>query len=192
MLSNLIAKQPEPVVFDPYKTRVIVLTWPDNALTTHAAQWLWRNWKEHSTNVICWSQKGFYDVVRCAAVDQFCLKAPKHIEQFVFMDRDMRPEQASDPVLTAPGDIVGCFYETGNPKAWASPTVIHMGLVRISRQVLETLAEERDEHNRPKPMFFFPRDVTNTKLGMCECAYFAQRAIAAGFSITRAGWCGHK
>jgi len=25
----------------------------------------------------------------------------------------------------------------------------------------------------------------------CECAYFANKVKQAGFTVTRAGWCGH-
>lgn len=178
--------------FNPASTRLIVLTWPDSAITTQAAAWIWNHWKKSPQNVLFHFQKGFYDVIRCIVIEKYCLSAPKEIDTFVFMDRDMRPDQAADPMLVTQGDVIGCQYPTGNDRAWAHPQTIHMGLVKVSRKVIEALDAERSLDGAPYPMFFFPREAKNRKLGSCECMYFARRAVKAGFTVGRAGWCGHK
>jgi hypothetical protein len=126
--------------FDPGKTRVIVLTWPDAAMTVEAMRWIWTHWKNHPQNIIAHCQKAPVDVVRCKAVEMYCLKAPPEIEQFIFMDRDMRPGQDSNPVLVTPGDVAACQYPTPRLCDWSDPRALHMGLVRFSRKVIETLA----------------------------------------------------
>jgi hypothetical protein len=160
-------------------------------MTVEAMRWIWTHWKDHPQNVIAHCQKAPVDVVRCKAVEMYCLKAPPEIEQFIFMDRDMRPGQDSNPVLVTPGDVAACQYPTPRLCDWSDPRALHMGLVRFSRKVVETLAAEKDKSGNPIPVFFFRRTPTNANLQSCECSWFAGRVMKAGFKIARAGTSGH-
>jgi hypothetical protein len=190
---NVVTEAPAvvtaPAGFDREKAAAVVLTWPDDALTTQAARWLWAHLRPDRVWTV--RSKGGIDVVRCRVVADLCLKAPLEIEEFVFMDRDMRPDAATEPFLQAAGDVVACEYPIPDMRAWGRPGAMHMGLVRVKRKVLEALAAERDAAGRPIPLFFFPRTADGTRVTACECAWFAERVRKAGFSIVRAGWCGH-
>jgi len=175
--------------FDRDKAAAVVLTWPDDALTTQAARWLWAHLRPDRIWTV--RAKGSVDVVRCRVVADMCLKAPAEVQEFIFMDRDMRPDGATEPFLQAAGDVVACLYPVPDMRTWGRPQAMHMGLVRVKRKVLETLAAERDAQGRPMPLFFFPRTPDGSQVTACECAWFAERVRKAGFTIVRAGWCGH-
>jgi hypothetical protein len=170
---------------------VVVFVWPDDSLTTQAADWLAAHFPRE--NIFRVLAKGPIDVVRANTALNVCLKMPPHVTEFLWMDRDMRPDPAgaTQPFLEADGDVVACEYPAHNPRAWAQPTALHLGLVRIKRLVFETLAAERDERGQPVPLFAFPRAADNTHVLGCECGWFAQRVLKAGLKIVRAGWCGH-
>lgn len=170
---------------------VVAFVWPDDSLTTQAADWLAAHFPRE--NVLRVLAKGPIDVVRSNAALNLCLKLPDRFTEFLWMDRDMRPDAqgAAEPFLAADGDVVACEYPVHNVRAWAGPDALHLGLVRIKRKVFETLAAERDERGQPIPLFAFPRTPDNTRVLGCECAWFAGRVLKAGFKIVRAGWCGH-
>ena len=175
--------------FDREQAAAIILTWPDESLTTQAARWLWAHLRPDRIWTV--RAKGGVDVVRCRVAADLCLKAPPEVQEFIFMDRDMRPDAAADPFLLAAGDVVACQYPVPDMRSWAGPGAMHMGLVRVRRKVLETLAAERDAQGQPIPLFFFPRTPNGSRITACECAWFAGRVRKAGHKIVRAGWCGH-
>lgn len=167
------------LAIDPRKTRAIVLTWPDHCLTWEAASWLYNILPPanilalHATDLTA---------ARNLSVRELVLKAPSELTDFIFMDRDMRPGAAAMRFLAAQGDVVGCEYPVPHMETWADPAAIHMGLVRVKRHVWERIAP---------PWFAFGHAVDGTAVTHCECAYFANKVKQAGFTITRAGWCGH-
>jgi len=164
---------------DPTKTRAIVLTWPDRSLTWEAAAWLYNTFPP--PNVIALCVRGITEA-RNTAVRELVLKAPEKITDFIFMDRDMRPGLATLPFLQADGDIVACEYPLADMRAWADPTALHMGLVRVKRKVFEAVEA---------PWFLFEYSPDGARRAKCECAYFRDKALAAGFGLVRAGWCDH-
>jgi hypothetical protein len=94
------------------------------------------------------------------------------------------PAPAALPFLAVEGyDLVGCAYDDGNLPSWAEPDVIHCGLFRVSRRLVDTL---------PLPWFSWGYSADGADLTACECSEFQRRVKAAGFRITRAGWCGHR
>ena len=163
----------------PEKIMAIVFTWPDHAVTWEAAAWLYNllppgnifsiRGKDHQT-------------IRNEAVVRMVLTAPPEIEQVVLMDRDMRPDGASVPVLQVPGDVAGCLYPIPDMRGWAQPDAIHLGLVRVARKVFEAL---------DPPWFMRTYSKDATAWAQCECGSFAAKAREAGFSVARAGWCDH-
>ena len=163
----------------PEATRAIVLTWPDHALTWEGAAWLYHLLPPE--NIIGFCGRNLV-VARNAVVKELCLKAPPEITDFILMDRDMRPGQAALPMLQAEGDVVGCTYPIPHMAGWADPAMIHLGLVRIRRKVFEALQP---------PWFLFGYTEDGAGLGLCECGYFRDKVLEAGFTVTRAGWCDH-
>jgi len=172
------AKRPK-LAIDPAKTRAIVLTWPDHGLTWEAAAWLYNIFPPANITALCW--QGLTEA-RNLSVRKLVLEAPPEITDFVFMDRDMRPGAKAIPVLQADADVVGCTYPVPHMECWADPTAIHMGLVRIRRRVFEKIGP---------PWFMFAYTADGTGRAKCECGYFRDKVIEAGFKIVRAGWCGH-
>jgi len=69
-----------------------------------------------------------------------------------------------------------------NNKVWNDPQAMHCGLWRCSRRVLETI--------RP-PWFQRVLAPDGTRQKRCVCLHFRDKARAAGFTVVRAGWCGH-
>ena len=163
----------------PESTRLIIFAWPDNSLTAELAAWS-----------RLFPAENIFTVVRmeiCAArnwaVREYCRAAPKEFDTFIFVDRDMRPGPAALPFLAVEGfDLVGCAYDDGNLPSWAEPDAIHCGLFRVSRRLVDTL---------PLPWFTWGYSADGADLTACECSEFQRRVKAAGFRITRAGWCGH-
>jgi len=69
------------------------------------------------------------------------------VYEFFLADQDMRPDERTDPILSAVEDVVGCHYpgRRGPAEArWSDPTAIHMGMVRVSRAALAMLAAEHN------------------------------------------------
>ena len=164
---------------DPRKTRVIVLTWPDHAITWEAAAWLYNIFPPENVLALCATD---LTAARNLSVRELVLKAPPEITDFILMDRDMRPGAATMPFLAAEGDVVGCEYPVPHMETWADPSAIHMGLVRVKRHVFERVNP---------PWFAFGHSPDGTAVSHCECAYFQQKVKQAGFKVVRAGWCGH-
>ena len=167
------------LAIDPKKTRAIVLTWPDHSLTWEMAAWLYNIFPP--ANILGLCVQGIIEA-RNRSVAELVLKAPSEITDFVFMDRDMRPGRAAIEVLRAEGDVVACTYPTPRMETWADPTTLHMGLVRVKRRVFEAIEP---------PWFMFGYSPDGTRRAKCECGYFRDKAIEAGFKVVRAGWCGH-
>jgi len=167
------------LAIDPRRTRVIVLTWPDHAVTWEAAAWLHNIFPPENVLALCATD---LTAARNLSVRELVLKAPPEFTDFILMDRDMRPGAAAMPFLAAQGDVVGCEYPVPHMETWADPAAIHMGLVRAKRHVFERIAP---------PWFAFGHAPDGAAVTHCECAYFANKVKQAGFSIVRAGWCGH-
>ena len=167
------------LAIDPRKTRVIVLTWPDHSITWEAAAWLYNIFPPENVLALCGTD---LTAARNLSVREIALKAPPEITDFVLMDRDMRPGPAAMPLLAADADVVGCEYPVPHMETWADPAAIHMGLVRVKRHIFERIAP---------PWFAFGHAADGCGLAHCECAYFQQKVKQAGFTIVRAGWCGH-
>ncbi len=166
--------------FDPEHARAVVLSWPDRSLTFEAARWLFQLLP--GGNVVSVSARDI-ERARNLAVRDVCLASPAEVEAFIFIDRDMRPDPAKvRPWVEAEADVVACEYRCHNTAAWSEPWGFHMGLVRVTRRVLETV--------KP-PWFAFGRTADGARITSCECMHFARKVREAGFEVVRAGWCGH-
>jgi hypothetical protein len=170
----------------PESRMAIVLTWPDDSITWELSKWLQRHFLPDKQIRVC--QRGPIDSVRCGVVFDYCLNAPPEVSEFIFIDRDMRPDERTDPILEAEGDVVGCEYPLSQPQA---ADAIHLGLVKVKRTVLEVMAAEHDKDGRPIPIFAFSRSADNARITGCECRWFVKRAVGLGFEVRRAGFSHH-
>ena len=169
-------------------TAVIVFAYPNNMISLEAMAWLWRRFPiEHVFSV------NVPHVIRArnSAIKNFVvgnkaqprLKLPPQITNIILLDNDIKPTDASDAFLALDTDLAACRYETGSPLAWASLDSFHLGLCKIRREVFSAV---------PAPWFEFGMSADGTDLTCCECASFARKAAAAGFSIGNGGWADHK
>jgi hypothetical protein len=166
------------MAFDPAKTMLLIAAYPDGMVRPELVAWAMR--PDRPFRQVEWYIGRPVELARNRAVRDIAL--PSEMETFVFADRDMRPDQRTDAVLHADGDLVGATFPVGNPQTWAWPEAIHGGLFRCSRRVLETV--------KP-PWFAMNFSPDGTTVERCECQYFRDKVKAAGFTIRRAGWAEH-
>jgi len=168
----------------PAATRVLVFTWgaePFNSLSWDLAAWLRMFPPENCLAV----RRRDLVAARNWAMRELVLKAPARIQDFIFVDRDMRPGPRALPFLAAKGDLVGCLYDTGiNACSWSDGRAVHGGLFRFNRAVADALKGQP-----PWWQFGYSADGCDFQ---CECRSFQAKVEATGLAIARAGWCGHK
>ncbi len=111
------------------------------------------------------------------------------LPHLIFADHDIipvgqTPHHPSTEVFlhASDADIVCCPCNLGIPGAWSDPASFHCGLWRITRDALLKIAS---------PCFQFIYNDDGTDLRQCVCAYFAEKARAAGLMIARQGWADH-
>lgn len=163
--------------FDPSRTMLLVAAWPDRLVAPELIIWAMVNKIRH----IQWYSKRFVECAYNSAVKTLAL--PSDCEHFIFADRDVRPGPRTAPFLEAEGPLVACEYDLSNRgEVWDSPQAMHAGLWRCDRKVLEAIAP---------PWFQRVLNADGTEEGQCVCAYFRDKARAAGFTVVRAGWVEH-
>jgi hypothetical protein len=136
-------------------------------------------------------RRGWLDVVRCQVAREALSLGPQGDDaELWFADGDVAPTAETDALLDARGDVVGAEYPCACG-AWQLPYEVHMGLLKVRREVLETLIEERDAQGRHRPLFAVARSPDNTVAYGCECRWFARRAREAGFETSRIGRADH-
>ncbi len=105
-------------------------------------------------------------------------------KKFVFVDSDIRPHVSRTAAFwEASADVVGCKYPTGRETSWDDPGVIHAGLWRTRREVLEATG----------PVWFrWGYNEKHTRVTSCLCKHLCSAVTAAGFTIEQAGWAMHE
>ena len=178
--------------FDHNKTMVLLNVYPDLQVNLPLVSWLLRHrllredetWDDAHVKWYC--QKGF-TLAMNRAVKEIALKAPPEIDTFLFVEKDIRPDLKggmTDAILTTDGDVVAVRYETANDRgAWSSAHAMHTGMFKVRRAVLEAMA--------PGPWFMERYSADGTTMEACNCMGFAEKVIAAGFKIVRAGRAWH-
>jgi len=155
---------------------LLIAAWPDRMVAPELIIW----GMTHKLRQIRWYSKRFVECAYNSAVRELAL--PSKCHHFIFADRDIRPSRRTEPFLQADGPLVACEYDIDNNQSWEDPNAMHAGLWRCDRKVLEAI----------KPPWFkriLGRDGTVEK--SCVCNYFRNKALAAGFSVVRAGWTAH-
>ena len=108
-------------------------------------------------------------------------------EHFVFCDADIRPHmEHMVPFWTAKQDVVGARYTTENAQAWSRPDVMHAGLWRTDRGVLEAALALGG------PLFEWEYDEAHERVTKCLCRHFCDKVKAAGFTVGVAGEADHR
>ncbi len=164
---------------DPADILVLVRCYPDEMMMPQILAWTHRHGIPDAN--IRWYNKRFITAATNTAIRDIAL--PSKAKRFLFLDADIRPDRRTDPVLTTPGDVVGCMFPVPDMSIWRDPDVVHGGLMRVDRPVMEKMKA---------PWFarVFTDDGCDVKL--CPCQWFSDQARAAGFSVTRAGWADHR
>lgn len=164
---------------NPENTLVLYFSYPDKSLTQEAVRWLVPRF-----GLDLLREVNIRHVVKARnkAVRELVLKAPSHVTDVVFMDRDIRPSEFSDHFLTLDSDIAGCGYDLGDQCYWAQPKTFHIGLCRIRRSVFERIEP---------PWFMQTFQPDGCELDDCECMWLLKKAHAAGFTTSHGGWAEH-
>lgn len=165
--------------FDPKSAVIIVAAWPDEQLKVRLVTWLAHHGFDLEHNLWDHCCRDVVVAYNRAVRD---LALPSRFDWFVFCDKDLMPGPAADPFLAADADVVGVQYPIRNPESWGEPTRIHTGLWRCHRGVLEALSP---------PWFARRYSHDGCDVIQCECDFFREKALAAGFAIARAGWADH-
>ncbi len=99
------------------------------------------------------------------------------------IDHDTVPDDDTEAILTAPGDLVYCGQAiTPGLKAHLGDGNLCMGACRMSRGLLEKIQP---------PWFLHTLNADGTKLTKCDCRYFRDKARDVGIESRMVGLCGH-
>ncbi|MEI8371331.1 MAG: hypothetical protein WCJ35_00700 [Planctomycetota bacterium] len=80
------------------------------------------------------------------------------------------------------GDLVSCHCRMRTPAAWSGENSFHTTFWFARIEIFRML---------PPPWFRFVYSDDGCEMLQCECQFFRDRALAAGFSVQSGGWCGH-
>ena len=154
---------------------------PSRMLSRELCVWL--------TDVGAWPHVKFADAGQRDEACQYnyatlgALALPDY-DEFVFADSDIRPHvDHTREFFASTADVVGCRYPVDKETAWDNPNIIHAGLWRTRREVLEAIGA---------PWFLWEYDANHTCVVRCLCEHFSRQAAAAGFSVAQAGWAMHE
>jgi hypothetical protein len=164
------------MALDPSKTMLLIAAWPDNLVAPELVIW----GMAHKFRRLHWYNRRFVECAYNSAIKRLAL--PSECDHFIFADRDMRPGPETEPFLDAPGELVVCHYDVAANESWDDPQALHCGLWRCSRRVLESIQP---------PWFQRVLSADGTDEERCVCMHFRDNALAAGFTVVRAGRCGH-
>ena len=170
--------KPVPLAFDPARTLAVIHAWPDGRADGKLIGFLLEQARVPLGQLV-YTNKRYIPAAYNSAVRDALLSPFEH---FIFADHDVRPGRLALPFLDAAGDVVCCPCNLENNVAWADPMAFHCGLWRTSRLALLKLAP---------PWFLEEYSPDGCELVKCVCRYFAEKARAAGLSVTRAGWAEH-
>jgi hypothetical protein len=170
---------PDQWTIDPAATLIVRFTYPERYATDESSAWVSQRF--HWGNVIGLNIKGV-EPARNRAVRDYILKAPARFTDVILMDRDVRPNELSDFFLTLDTDLASCTCKSEDPRIWANPRAFHLPLCRVRRKVFETIEA---------PWFMRPLAPDGCAYQGCECNFFLQKALAAGFTSSHAGWSEH-
>ena len=171
-------------MIDISRTRFIVFAWPDQRWPVEVIQWmdlltadvddLQSDYRLSikKKNLVCARNTGIRDA----------LNSRERYERFIFIDRDVRPTQATNIFLELDADIKSCQMRHESERAWIRPNSFHEGLWSTSREVLEKM---------DPPWFHHSYNADHTDMTDCICGSFRKQALEKGFSVAHGGWADH-
>jgi len=125
-----------------------------------------------------------YLCARNAPIRDVILPNLDRFDDVLSIDYDVTPTHPGvSQFLSTPGDVVACKVKTDNPHAWDLPTSFHTPFWRAKTKVFAAVEP---------PWFWFPYSDDGCEMLSCDCAYFAEKVLAAGFSVTHGGRSGHQ
>ena len=121
---------------------------------------------------------------RNRVVRDIVLKQPSEIEWAVFLDNDVTITcPGVDRFLVLDADVASCeFSVSPQVEPWARPDSFHTTFWFARIEVFRRI---------PPPWFAFGYSADGCDMEKCECMVFAEKVLAAGFSIAHGGHCGH-
>lgn len=166
-------------MIDLSATKVIIFTYPDAQLSSRI--WSWCLEMKVPNGNITFAFDSPLVVARNKAVVSHCRGGK--FEHYLFIDKDMEPKAKTiEPMLETELDACCAVSNSGEHKMWANPRAFHCGMFVVRREVFEAVEG---------PWFMLEYDRLGTKLKGCECMYFRDKVLEAGFTVGHAGWCDH-
>jgi len=176
-----MANNTQKLDWDPLNAASIILTYPDGCCRPEMVDWL--EWVGIKKNRRFYLNKGDYDCTTAYnTMAHDALRLP--YKWFIFGEKDIKPDYKHTlPFLNARGPVVGAIYDVDNEAAFDYPRAIHTGLMRCSREALESIEP---------PWFQLTRSDDGQQLLACPCKYFQEKLNAAGIETIHAGHVYHK
>ncbi len=168
------------MILDPATTGLIGLEYNGPSLRS-MYEWLHRRFGDHMLrNLLHLKVKG---VIRAhnVAIRDYALK--RDWTDVIFFENDVCPTQSTAKFLEGDEDIVCCRARLDNPNAWTGDNPFHMTLWRAKVEALRKIEP-------PWSMMRYTDD--GCAHDGCNCAYFRDKALAAGLTIAARGVASHK
>ena len=172
-------------MIDLARTRFIVTSWPRARWSIEVMSFIevmMRDVqpvrKDYRSSVV----KKDRTCARNTAIRDYALRAPEEFQHFIFIDEDVRPQEATPQFLELTADVVSCQVPMENKTAWSKPDSFHEAFWFTSRHVLQAI--------KP-PWFMQGYSADGCDLSGCICKSFRAKVLEAGFTIAHGGGAEH-
>ena len=181
------------VDIEPEKTLVVAYVYGGFAKTGErrvlplfrsTGKWIAANFPEENFLAI---NKGPYLVARNSAIRDLIIGNKvtngRTFDWFLSIDNDVTiTTPGMENFLKVQADVVSCDCRMRNPHAWDKPQSFHTPMWFCRTEVLRA--------TQP-PWFNYNYSPDFCELLSCDCTYFRNKVIEAGFSVAHGGHCGH-
>lgn len=167
------------------ETLVVCYSYPGNRFHASHFGWLAEAWNIHRQSVMWQPKVNGHIACTKNQILEFCLEhdSAKWATEFVFIDPDIIYTRDSVQFWDSEADVVCCEAEMRCEGAWDGELAFHDSFWRVKRRVLEAMQP---------PYFRFQYNGKGTREMYCICRSFSDAARKLGFSVERAGKCGHE
>jgi len=142
--------------------------------------WLKDNINEDNINRIDWN---FLDIptYRNRVIRDIVI--PSELEWALFIDNDVTiTHPGMENFLAINADVASARCRMRRDLIWIRPDAFHCTLWYARTEVFRKLTP---------PWFKFTYSEDGCEMTGCECQYFRDRVVAAGYTVVNGGWCGH-
>lgn len=171
-------------MIDLSRARFIVTAWPDNRWPVEIIHWIEKTTKGTECRLDNRTSIRVKNIV-CArnwAVQNGALGSNQHFNQFVFIDRDVRPTEDTIAFLELKTDVKCCQVQQRVKTAYSNTDSFHESIWSTSRKVLESI--------KP-PWFMHKYNAAGTEMIGCICQSFRTKVLELGFTISHGGYAEH-